>query len=111
MISITRPSKSLPRLATLGGTMDVLQPVQLLIMSHDERWYPQAPAIISQGQRGPFWICEVVLGNEEPLEGLTEYVAVAVTGIPPIKKDVLESLNELPFEAELSAPVSVQRAL
>jgi hypothetical protein len=109
MITIHRPTTSLPHKAVLTGTMDPTRRVQVLIFSHDERWYLQREVIYTEGSETGIWACHVVLGGEEPLPRLREYLAVAVATTEPILQDVFESLNDLPLNAELSNPVSIRR--
>lgn len=81
--------------------------VSVLVFSHDEQWHHQKPAILAEGTEE--FSTEVAFGNE-PLSPLgREYIVVAYVGPDLQTEGTYRSLNDLPADGQLSAPISVHR--
>lgn len=98
------PQRSFQHRDIVHGVVVPPQPVQILVLSNDGRWYLQADA----DRRGNHWGLEAVFGfPNDP--SVREYTAVAVAG-PKIKQPVLDKLPSGP-EYLFSRPLKVRRVV
>lgn len=91
---------SVPYSVIAHGEVSNGEPVQVLVYSHDGRWYKQQNAVV-QGTR---WSTKVCFGYPSSAKG-SKYEVVAVTG-PHI--DAV-SMKQLPTDVVRSAAVYVER--
>jgi hypothetical protein len=83
--------------------------VELLVFSHDERWYAQKPAITNAD--GTFKT-EVAFGLEPISDQGREYIVLALVGPPLAHEGIYGSLNDLPAGTSLAGAgiLSVSRS-
>jgi hypothetical protein len=86
--------------------------VDVLVFSHDERWYVQKPALsvpTLDGKSGAFHT-DVAFGLDAISPQGREYLVVALVSPEPLPHEgVYEDLNDLPPGTVLSPPRSVVR--
>lgn len=95
-----------------GFVSPIVWRVNILVLSHDERWYVQKPALSEPAMdpdTGAFHT-DVAFGLNDLSPLGREYVVVACVGPDLPTGGVYESLNDLPLGCTLSAPISVLRS-
>jgi hypothetical protein len=75
-------------------------PVQILIFSNNQKWYPQKTANVD----GNDWNADCCFGNDNTKSG-QQFTIVAMSGINPIR----EEISQLPQLSDKSHPVIVFR--